>query len=147
MKPIHILRNQRLTSETFDSRVVRLIGYLAGMVIVPAAIVALVRHLGSQADFLLGLGLAALVSLLCVMLGMLCRLAVGFREKVALRSRWCEFASYVVGVGVLITGFWWLAGLGLTPVQITLGLLLIGALSLAVVVLGMMTTVVRSLKQ
>ena len=32
MKPIHILRNQRLTSETFDSRVVRLIGYLAGMV-------------------------------------------------------------------------------------------------------------------
>jgi hypothetical protein len=38
-------------------------------------------------------------------------------------------------------------GLGLTPVQITLGLLLIGSLSLAIVVLGMMTTVVRSVSQ
>jgi hypothetical protein len=32
-------------------------------------------------------------------------------------------------------------------VQITLGLLLIGSLSLALVVLGMMTNVVRSLKR
>jgi hypothetical protein len=32
-------------------------------------------------------------------------------------------------------------------VQITLGLLLTGSLSLAIVVLGMMTTVVRSLSQ
>ena len=35
---------------------------------------------------------------------------------------------------------------GLTPVQVTLGLLLICSLSLAVLVLGMMTTVVRSLR-
>ena len=45
-----------------------------------------------------------------------------------------------------MTGIMSLAGLGLTPVEITLGLLLIGSLSLAIVVLGMMTTVVRSLK-
>jgi hypothetical protein len=40
-----------------------------------------------------------------------------------------------------------LAGLGLTPVQITLGLLLTSSLSLTVLVLGMMTTVVRLLKR
>ena len=60
MRPIRIPLNYRLTSEPFDSRVGQLIGYLAGMAIVPVAVVALVRHPGSQADFLLGLGLAVL---------------------------------------------------------------------------------------
>ena len=87
-----------------------------------------------------------LFACLLVMLGMLCRHFVGFRDKVALRSRWPEFASIVGSIGVLITGFQALAGLGLTPVQVTLGLLLICSLSLAVLVLGMMTTVIRSLK-
>ena len=72
---------------------------------------------------------------------------MGSGGKVAIRSRWPEFASYVVCFGVLMTGIMSLAGLGLSPVQITLGLLLIGSLSLAIVVLGMMTTVVRSLKR
>jgi hypothetical protein len=46
----------------------------------------------------------------------------------------------------MITGFQSLAGLGLTSVQVTLGLLLICSLSLAMLVLGMMTTLVRSLR-
>ena len=64
-----------------------------------------------------------------------------------MRSRWLEFASYVVCMVVMITGIRSLAGLGLTPVQVTLGLLLLCSLSLAVLVLGMMTTVVRSLNR
>ena len=120
---------------------------MGGIAILPLAVVALIRHPGSRAEFLLGLGLAGLVALLCVMLGMLCRHAVGLGDKVAIRSRWPEIASYVVCFGVLMTGIMSLASLGLTPVQITLGLLLIGSLSLAIVVLGMMTTVVRSLSQ
>ncbi len=146
MRPIHIPLNYRLTDEPFDARVVQLICSLGGIAIVPVAVVALVRHPGSRADFLLGLGLAVLLALLCVMMGILCRHAVGLGDKVALRSRWPEFASYVACVGVLITGILSLAGLGLTPVQVTLALLLICSLSLAVVVLGGMTTVVRSLK-
>ncbi len=145
MRPIHIPLNYRLTDEPFDARVVQLICSLGGIAIVPVAVVALVRHPGSRADFLLGLGLAVLLALLCVMMGILCRHAVGLGDKVALRSRWPEFASYVACVGVLITGILSLAGLGLTPVQVTLALLLICSLSLAVVVLGGMTTVVRSL--
>ena len=146
MRPIRIRLNYRLTDEPCDTRVVQIIGYLAGMGIVPLAVVALVRHPGSRADFLLGLGLAGLLALLCVILGMLCRHFVGFRDKVALRSRWPEFASIVGSIGVIITGFQSLAGLGLTPVQITLGLLLICSLGIAVLVLGLLTTVVRSLK-
>ena len=146
MKPIHILRNQRLTSETFDSRVKT--NRLPG------------RH-GHRSSGNRGFGqtpwepsrLPPGSWARCPRVLALCDAGdalppcCGVWGEVALRSRWCEFASYVVGIGVLITGFWWLAGLGLTPVQITLGLLLIGALSLAVVVLGMMTTVVRSLKR
>jgi hypothetical protein len=107
----------------------------------------LVRHPGSHADFLLGLGLACLMALLFVMLGMLCRHLGAFGDKVALWLRWPEFASYVTCMAVMITGIMSLAGLGLTPVQITLGLLLLCSLGLAVLVLGMMTTLVRSLKR
>ena len=147
MKPILIALNHRLTGEPFDARVGQLACILGGIAILPLAVVELVRHPGSRAEFLLGLGLDSLVALLCVMLGMVCRHAVAVGGKVAIWSRWPEFASYVVCFGVLITGITSLAGLGLTPVQITLGLLLIGSLSVAIVVLGMMTTVVRSLSQ
>ena len=146
MSPIRMPLNYRLSGEALDARVGELIGYLAGLAIVPVAVVALIRHPGSRADFLLGVGLAGLMALLFVMLGMLSRQIVGFGDKVALRSRWPEFASYVGCMGFMIAGIRSLAGLGLTPVQITLGLLLICSLGLAVLVLGMMTTVVRSLK-
>jgi hypothetical protein len=68
------------------------------------------------------------------------------KAKWSLGSRWPEFASYAACIGLLILGIRWLAGLGLTPSQVTLGLLLTCSLSLAVLVLGMMTTLVRSLR-
>ena len=144
---IRIPLNYRLIEKRSDARVGQLIGNLAGMAIVPVAVLALVRHPGSRAEFFLGIGLACLMALLFVMLGILCRHAVGLGDKVSIRSRLPEFACYVTCMAVMITGVLSLAGLGLTPVQITLGLLLLCSLSLAVLVLGMMTTVVRSLKR
>jgi hypothetical protein len=146
MRLIRILLNHRLSGELFDARVGELIGYVAGLAIVPMAVVALIRHPGSRADFLLGVGLAGLMALLFVMLGMLSRQVVAFGGKLVLRSRWPEFVSYVACMVVMIAGIRSLASLGLTPVQITLGLLLICSMGIAVLVLGMMTTVVRSLK-
>jgi hypothetical protein len=81
MRPIRIPLSYRLTGEPFDTRVGQVIGYLAGMAIVPVAVAALVRHPGSLADFLLGLGLAGLLALLYVMLGKLCRYVVGFGTR------------------------------------------------------------------
>jgi len=146
MRPIHIPLNHRLTGEPFDNRLGQWISYLAGIAFVPVAVVALVRHPGIRADFLLGLGLAGLVALLLMMLGLLCPHVGGFKDKAALRSRWFEFTCYVACLGIMITGVRSLAGLGLTPVQVTLALLLLCSLSLAVLLLGMMTTLVRSLK-
>jgi hypothetical protein len=146
MRPIHIPLNYRLTSGAFDARVALLIGYLAAVSIIPAAILALIRHPGSRADFLLGLGLAVLMALLFMMLGLLSRQIEGVREKMTMRSRVPEFASYVACIGILIMGLGSLASLNLTPVQVTLGLLLLCSLSIAVLVLGMMTTVVRSMR-
>lgn len=54
MRPIRIPSNYRLSNEPFDARVGELIGYLAGLAIVPVAVVARVRHPGSRADFLKG---------------------------------------------------------------------------------------------
>lgn len=147
MRSIRIPLNYRLSGNPSDARVAELIGYLAGMAIIPVTVVALVRHPGSRADFLLGVGLAGLMALLIVMLGILCRQVVGLRDKIALRSRWPEFASYVVCMTFMIVGIRSLASLGLSPVQVTLVLLVICSLGIAVLVLGMISTVVRSLKE
>jgi hypothetical protein len=147
MRPILNALSHRFTGEHFDSRVGQLACSLAGVAILPLAVLALIRNPGNRAEFLLGLGLSGLVTLLCVMLGMLCRHAVGLANKVALRSRWPEFASYLVCFAVLMTGIMSLTGLGLTPIQITLGLLMTGSLSLGILVLGMMTTLVGARKR
>jgi len=146
MRPIHMPLNYRLTSGAFDARVGLLIGSLAAVSIIPAAILALVRHPGSQADFLLGLGLAVLMALLFVMLGLLSRQVEGVKQRLTMRSRVPEFASYVACIGITITGVGSIASLGVTPVQVTQALLLICSLGIAVLVLGMMTTVVRSMR-
>jgi hypothetical protein len=145
MRLTHIPLNYRLTSGPFDARVGLVIGYLAAVSIIPAAILALVRHPGSRADFLLGLGLAVLMALLFVMLGLLSRRVEGVREKMTMRSRLPEYASYVACMGITITGVGSIASLGLTPVQVTQALLLICSLGIAFLVLGMMNTVVRSM--
>jgi hypothetical protein len=145
MTIIRIALNHRLSDESLDSRLGQLACYLGGIAIVPLATVALIRHHGSRAEFLLGIGLACLKSLLCMMLGMLCRRSSEWRDKVPLRSRWPEFASYIGCIGLLIAGVSSLSTLVLAPVEVILGLLLISSLSLAVLVLGMMTTHVRSL--
>jgi hypothetical protein len=146
MSPIRTPLNYRLSSDPFDARVGQLICYLAAVSIIPVAILALVRHPGSQADFLLGLGMAVLMALLLVMLGMLSRQVACAKHNRTMWSRVPEFASYVACIGIVTAGIESLAGLGLTPVQVTLGLLLICSVSLAVLVLGIMTTVVRLIK-
>jgi hypothetical protein len=60
------------------------------------------------------------------------------------KSRWPEYASYVGCVGLMIAGMRSLPTFGLSPVQVTLGVLLVGSLSLAVLAVGMMSTLVRS---
>ena len=111
MNTMLVALNHRLTGEPFDARVGQLACILGGIAIVPLAFVALVRHPGSRAEFLLGLGLVGLVALLCVMLSMLCRHSAGLGDKFSLRSRRPEFASYVVCFGVLMSAIVSLAGL------------------------------------
>jgi hypothetical protein len=144
MEPIRMVQSYRFSNESFDSRLGQLACYFGAVAVVPTSVVALVKHPGSRADFLFGLGLACLVGLLCAMLGTLCRRGMGSHCRLSLRSRWPEFASYAACVGLMVQGIRSLAGLGLTPSQVTLGLLLTCSLSLAVLVLGMMTTLVRS---
>jgi hypothetical protein len=146
MKTIRIALNRHLSSKSLDARLGQLACYLGAIAVVPTSVVALIKHPGSRADLVFGLALTGLVGLLLVSLGMLCRRGVGSRDGVSPRSRWTEFASIPTCVVLLVMGIRWLAGLGLTPAQVTLGLLMTCALSLAVLVLGMTTTVIRSLE-
>lgn len=147
MKTIRMVLSHRFSSESLDTRLGQLACYLGAVVIVPTSVVALVKHPGSRVEFLFGLGLACLVGLLCAMLGTICRRMMGLQDRLSLRTRWPEFVSYAACIGLLVEGIRSLAGLGLTPAQVTLGLLLTCSLSLAVLVLGMTTTLVRSLKR
>ena len=147
MKTLRMILEYRLSDDHFDARVGQLACYLAGIAFTPVAAVAIIKHAGSRADIFLGFGLACLLSLLIILLGMLCRRNVELRRKVMLRPRWPEFASYVVCFGTLVVGIGLLSHLGMSPAQITLGLLVAGSLSISVLVFGMTSTLVRSPKE
>jgi hypothetical protein len=146
MKPVLHVLAVRLSDESFDARLGQLACSLAGVAILPLAFVAVTRHAGSRADMVLGSGLACLLSLLCILLGMISRRNVGFPGRLTLRSRWPELTSYVGCLGTLFVGFGLLADPRMTPAQITLGLMVTCALSLGVLVLGMTTTLLRNIK-
>jgi hypothetical protein len=144
MKTIRNLLEFRLSDDSFDARLGQIACYLAGIALTPVAAVAILRHAGSRADIFLGFGLACLLSLLCILLGMLSRRNAEVRAKMAMRARWPEFASYPACFGILVVGIGLLSDLGMSPAQITLGLLVICSLSMSLLVFGMTTTLVRS---
>jgi hypothetical protein len=135
---------RRVSETRFDARMGQLACYLAGFAILPMATIALVRHSASRPDVGLGLGLALLLALLCIMLGTLCRHVDLL--NVPARARWAEFLCDFACAGLLIGGIRLLAAIGGSPAQVTLGVLLVGSLSMAVLVFGILTTVLRSLR-
>ncbi len=144
MKSARTLLSHSFTSESFDCHVGLAAAYLGGLAMIPMALIALRKHPGGRLDFLIGLGLACLLGFLLVTLGTLARRIVVSAGHVPAKSRWPEYASYVGCMGLMVAGMRSLPTLSLSPVQITLGVLLVCSLSLAVLVLGMMSTLVRS---
>jgi Resolvase, N terminal domain len=128
----------------FDARLVQLACYFAGIGIIPVGWTAIIKHAGSRADILLGSGMLCLLSLLCILLGMLSHRNIGLQGKLEPRARWPEFASYPGCFGTLVAGIGLLSDLGVSPAQITLGLLVTGSMSISVLALGMTMTLVRS---
>lgn len=133
---------RRVSSAGFDAQFSRLIGVLSGVAILPAAVIALSRHSASKMEFGLGLGLAVVLALQLVTLGMLSARIVA--SSLPARGRWPEFGSGIASIGIMIGGIASLARLGGSPAQITLGVLMVSALGVVVVVLGMLTTVLRA---
>jgi hypothetical protein len=144
MKTFRNVLELRLSNDSFDARLGQLACTLAGIAFIPVALVAITKHAGSRADIFLGSGLACLFSLLCILLGMLGRANAELKGQGTLRSRWPEFASYPGCIGTLLVGTGLLSRLGMSPAQITLGLLVTCSLSISVLVFGMTTTLLRS---
>ncbi|SIO58234.1 hypothetical protein SAMN05444166_5601 [Singulisphaera sp. GP187] len=138
-----VLRRQ-LSGAEFDAKLGQWVCCLAGVVILPLSVVALVRHPGSRSDFFVGLGVAFVLALLLLMLGMLVRRIDLL--KLPARARWAEYLGDLACLGVMIGGIRFVATLGGSPAQVTLGILVVGSLSLAVLVFGMLTTVARALR-
>jgi hypothetical protein len=145
MKTIRMALGRKLSNDLLDARFVQLLLYFGAVAIVPMSLVALLKHPGSWVDLVFGLGLACLLGALLAISGALIRRLMLANQR-SLRSRRPEIASYAAGIGLLVMGLRWLPGLELNPAQIAVGLLLILSLSFAVMVLGMMTTVARSIK-
>jgi hypothetical protein len=144
MKSARRLLSHSFTGQSVDSRVGFAVAYIGGLAKIRVALTALRKHPGSRAEFLIGLGFACLLGLLLVTLGTLARRIVVSAGHVPAMSRWPEYASYAGCMGLMIAGMRSLPTLGLSPVQVTLGVLLVCSLSLAVLVSGMISTLVRS---
>jgi hypothetical protein len=145
MKRALSLLRRHLLSGSAAARVVAWACYLESLVIVRMAVQGLRKFPGTRADFLLGLGLACVVALFVAMLGTMIPTAARLHGKVATRSRWAEFAGYVGCLSVMIAGTRSLPALDLAPAQFIPAVLLVCAMSLGVLVLGMLTTLVRAL--
>jgi hypothetical protein len=141
MNTIGTVLRWRLSNDAIDGRVAQWVCMLAAVGIVPTSVFAVVKHPGTRVDFLFGVGLACLLGLLCAMLSALCRTAAMAKEQPMIRLV-PEFASYGVCIATMIAGIRWLPDLDLTPAQVTIGLMLICALALAVLILGMITSLV-----
>lgn len=136
---IRSLVGARLSTEVFDSRFAQVACSLAGVAIVPMAILALFRNQGGGAEFLLGIGLAIVAGLIFLMMGFVIRLGVTRLSKVPLRRRWVEFVGYLGCLGTMNVGIRALPALGLSPAGIVLGLLVVIAVSNAILLLGYMS--------
>jgi hypothetical protein len=145
MKRALSLLGRRLLSLSVAARVAAWACYLESLVVVRMAVQGLRKFPGSRADFLVGVGLACVVGLLLVMLGTMIPTAARLHRKVATRLRWAEFAGYVGCMAVMVAGTRSLPALDLAPVQFIPAVLLVCAMSLGVLVLGMLTTLVRAL--
>src|SRR4051794_12602695 len=102
MRTVWAVLNRRISGVTFDGRAARLACCAVGVLVVPMALRALARHPGSRAEYLLGVGLAMLVGLLCVMLGLVCGTVAVVGSRVAARARWPEYVSDAVGIGLFV---------------------------------------------
>ncbi len=110
-------------------------------------ILALIRNQGGRPEFLLGVGLAIVAGLIFLAMGRVIRQGVVRLAKLPMRRRWAEFGSYLGCLGLLVGGIGALPSLGLSPSGIVLVLLLDSALSIAVLVLGMMSSLCMSSKE
>lgn len=132
----------RVGSAELDARFSQLTCALSGIAILPMAVIALNRNSANRVEFGLGLGLALAIALHLLMLGILASRVD--RVGTPVLARWPEFSSGFASLGLLIGGLRYLTTLGGTPAEITLGVLLVSLLSVVVLVLGMLTTVLRS---
>lgn len=130
----------RLTTDLFDRRLAQLVCAAAAIAIVPLSVLASARHSASGPESLLCLGLTSLLVLLCLMLAIVSGRVSEIGPGISVWRRWPEFTSYIAGLGILVSGIRLSTALAPTPMQITLGVLLSGALCMAVLVFGMMTT-------
>jgi len=129
----------RISSDSFDGRVGRLICVVAGVV----SVYAVAHNGGGRVEMVLGTGLAVVLGLHCVMLGLLCGELATRGSRPGVWTRWPEFASYVLGAGVSVAGVLAVGRLGMTAAQLVLGLLVVCALGMGLVVFGLLTTLVR----
>ena len=113
----------RISSDPFDGRVGRLICVLAGVALVPVSVYAVAHDGGGRVEMVLGTGLAVVLGLHCVMLGLLCGELATRGSRPGVWTRWPEFASYVLGVGLFVAGVLAVGRLGMTAAQLVLGLL------------------------
>lgn len=146
------MRNARaiLTTRLMnDTPALRFTGWLCplfGLVYLAMAGRGLVRAGATRGELFLGLVMAGIGSVLFVMLGLLTLHSATWSKNVAIRARIGEFACYVLCMGLLIGGILPLPALGLSHVQVIFGAMVVGDLSVSVLLLGILSSLVRALK-
>ena len=146
MRNVWAILTVRLMS---DAPVLRFAGWLCslfGLAYLAMAAQGLVRAGATHGELFLGLMMAGVGSVLFLMLGLLTHHYETWSRKAPVRERYWEFGSYALCMGLMVGGILPLPTLGLSRVQVIYGALGAGALSVSVLVRGMLSSLVRALK-
>lgn len=122
-------------------------GSMAGGLLIVALTPAGLRSQGvGAAEFALGVGLASLACLNLALFGVLARQVhlAWHRGAAPWRARVGEFVGLGIGLGIIAAGFPCMASLALAPAGLLVGWLLVLSTAIAVMSLGLWSTLSRA---
>ncbi len=145
MKQLGWLARLPLPAEPMDAWLSKWGSIAGGLLVLMLTVAVLVSQVATKAQLWLGVGLALLAFLTLTWFGVLShRVHLAWHcGLVPWRIRVGELLALGAGLGGMVAGFYGLAWLGLAPVDLLIGALLVFTLAMVVICLGLLGTLAK----
>ncbi len=146
MKALRCAIHLTLNEEPIDAWLSKWGSWTAGLLLVALTAGVLPFQASGQAELLLGIGMASVACSNLFLFGVLSRRVhlAWHRGAVPWRARIGEFLGLGIGIGIAAGGAWCIVTLLLTPAGMLVGGLLVLSMAIAIMCLGLWSTLSRA---